>query len=91
MGVCLIRWPGLLDPAVDRVLVALGGATHRALHAPAEPMVQQRPHVRGVVAHAGQPLDHQRDAVQGPQLPCESVGGGARQQDLFDLAELAVR
>jgi hypothetical protein len=46
--------------------------------------------VRGMVAHAGQPLDHQRDAVQGPQLPGEPVGGGAF-QDLFDLAELAVR
>jgi hypothetical protein len=47
--------------------------------------------MRGVVAHAGQPLDHQRDPIQGPQFPCEPVGGGALHQDLFDLAELAVR
>jgi hypothetical protein len=44
-----------------------------------------------MVAYAGQPLDDQRDAVQGPQLSGEPVGGGALHQDLFDLAELAVR
>jgi hypothetical protein len=65
----LRRWallgprPVARDPLVDRRLVALGSPARRALHRPAQPVAQQRPDVGGVVAHAGQPLDHQRDAV----------------------------
>jgi hypothetical protein len=43
-----------------------------------------------MVAHAGQPLDHQRNPVQGPQLAGEPIGGGAFQQGLFKLGELSV-
>src|SRR6266487_6642490 len=60
IGVLLDPRPVLGDPPVDRGLVALGGAalgTLGTLHAPAEPVVQQRPHVRGVVTHPGQALD----------------------------------
>jgi hypothetical protein len=40
---------------------------------------------------AGQPLNDQRDAVQGPQLPDEPIGGGAFQQGLLDGGELLIR
>jgi hypothetical protein len=76
--------PALGDPLVDGVLVTLGGATHRALHAPAQPAPQQRPQVRGMVAHPGQSLDDGGDALQGPQLADEPVGGGTLQQGLLD-------
>ena len=42
------------------------------------------------MAHSGQPLDYQPDALQGPQLPDEPVGGGAFQQGLLDTGELGV-
>src|SRR6266487_3600662 len=62
----LDRRPALLDPAVDGVLVALSGAALGMRYRPAQPMVQQRPDMSGVMAHPGQPLDHQPDAVKGP-------------------------
>jgi hypothetical protein len=65
--------PPLFDPAVDDGLVALGGPADRTLHAPAQPVAQQRPHPGRVVADAGQPLDHQCDPLQGPQLPDEPI------------------
>jgi hypothetical protein len=37
----------------------------------------------------GQALNHRGDAVQGPQLPDEPMGGGAVQQGLLDLANCA--
>jgi hypothetical protein len=43
-----------------------------------------------MVAHAGQPLDHQPDTVKGLQLSGEHVGGGAFQQGLLDGSELDV-
>jgi hypothetical protein len=93
----LRRWafpyfgPTLLDPPVDDVLVTLGRATGRALHAPAQPVAQQRPHMRRMMTDPGQPLNDQRDAVQAPQLPDEPVGGGAFQQGLLDGDELDIR
>jgi hypothetical protein len=47
--------------------------------------------MRGMMANPGQPLDHQRDPVQGPQLPREAVGRGASEQGLLDGSELLVR
>ena len=44
-----------------------------------------------LVADPGEALDHQRDAVQGPQLPDEPIRGGAFQQGLFDGGELGIR
>jgi hypothetical protein len=38
----------------------------------------------------GETLDHRGDPVQRPQLPGEPIGGGAFQQGLFNLMELAV-
>jgi hypothetical protein len=83
--------PVARDPLVDRRLVALGSPACRALHRPAQPVAQQRPDVGGMVAHAGQPLDDQRDAVNGPQLPDEPVGARAVQQALLDGGELRIR
>jgi hypothetical protein len=79
-----------LDPVVDRGLVAFGRATAGALHRPAHAVAQQPPHVRRVVAHPGQPPDQFGDAVQGPQLALEPVGGGARKQGLLDAGKLLV-
>jgi hypothetical protein len=44
-----------------------------------------------MVTHPGQLLDHGGDSIQRPQLTGEPVGGGALEQDVFDLTELAVR
>jgi hypothetical protein len=80
-----------LDPLVDGVLVTLGGATHRPLHRPAQPVAQQRPHVGRVVPDAGQPRDHSGDPLQGPQLPDKPVGRGALEQGLLVGDELGIR
>jgi hypothetical protein len=55
VDVCLDAWPLGGGPVVDGGLVAFGGAAHRALHRPAEPVGQQRPHVRRMVTH---PVSH---------------------------------
>jgi hypothetical protein len=83
--------PALLDPPVDRRLVTFVGATLGPLHAPAQPVPQQRPHMRRMMVDAGQPLNHHHDPLQGPQLPNEPVGRGPFQQGLFDLGELGIR
>jgi hypothetical protein len=54
-------------------------------------MVQDRPQVRGMVAHPGEPLDHGRDAFDGPQLADEPVGDGALAELLVHLGERLVR
>jgi hypothetical protein len=41
--------------------------------------------------HPGQPLNHQPDAVKGPQLPDKPVRAGPFQQGLLDPLELGVR
>jgi hypothetical protein len=82
--------PTLLDPAVDRRLVAFGSPTPGPLDTPAQPMLQQRPHPGGMVGAPGEALDHGRDPVQGPQLPGEPVGGGAGEQGLLDGGELLI-
>jgi hypothetical protein len=41
--------------------------------------------------HPSETLDYYRDAVQGPQLPDEPIGGGAFQQGLLDGGELLIR
>jgi hypothetical protein len=76
---------------VDGGLVPFGRAALGPLHRPAHAVAQQRPHVRGVVAHPGQPPDHLGDAVQRPQLALKPVGGGALQQGLLDVPKLVVR
>jgi hypothetical protein len=75
---------------VDGSLVALGGTASGTLHRSAQPVVQQRPDVRGMVAHPGEALDHDGDAFQGPQLPGEPVGAGALQQGLLDPGQLLI-
>jgi hypothetical protein len=44
-----------------------------------------------MVAHPGEPLDHGRDAFDGPQLADEPVGDRALTQGLLDLDQLGVR
>lgn len=43
----------------------------------------------GMVAHAGEALDHQRDPLQGPQVAVEPLGQGTLAQGPFDPAALA--
>jgi hypothetical protein len=45
----------------------------------------EHPHVRGVVAHAGEAFDHHRDPLQGPQVTVEPVRQGALAQGTLDL------
>src|SRR3954468_23313982 len=59
--------PALLPPGGDLVLVALGGAPGRDLHAPAE-AVQEQIHPRQGVVHAEPLADHRGDARQRPAL-----------------------
>jgi hypothetical protein len=54
-------------------------------------MVQQRPHMRWMMPHAGETLDHHGDAVQRPQLPDEPIGRRPFEQYLLDGGELGVR
>jgi hypothetical protein len=63
----------------------------KAPHGPAQPVAQQRPHVGGMVLDAGQPPDHQRDALQDPQLADKTRCSGTHEQHLLDLGELRVR
>jgi superfamily II DNA or RNA helicase len=72
----VVRIQNLGNPPVDRRLVTLGGATPGALHGPAQPVTQQCPHVRGVVAHAGQPPDHQRDPLRVHSSPTNPLAVG---------------
>jgi hypothetical protein len=71
----------------DAVLVAFERTAGRALRGPAH-AAQQSPHVPGVVALAGQALDHDRDPGQGPQVVVEPVGLGALEQGALDPLEL---
>jgi hypothetical protein len=45
----------LRNPLLDGLLLALDGAAHRALHAPAHALLQDRPQVSHVIAHPGAP------------------------------------
>jgi hypothetical protein len=44
-----------------------------------------------MMLHPSQALDHQRDPLQGPQLPDEPVGRRPFQQGLLDPGELGIR
>jgi hypothetical protein len=44
-----------------------------------------------MVLDAGQPLDDQRDTVQGPQLPDEPIRRRSLEQGLFHGGELGIR
>jgi hypothetical protein len=60
------------------------------LYRPAQPVVQQRPYPGGMMAHPGQPLDDQPDAVKGSTAPHEPVRGCPVQAGLFHLLERSV-
>src|SRR6266545_4151686 len=82
--------PVLGHPAGDRGLVALDGAAGGALQAVVQAVAQQLPHVAGMVADPGQPLDHGPDAGKGPVVAVEAVRAGALAQGLVDSVELLV-
>jgi hypothetical protein len=89
MGVCSIRGQSSLT---QRSIAACRARQHAASGAarssPADGATA--PTRARDDAHPGQRLDHGGDAVQGPQLTNEPVGGGALQQGLFGLGELDV-
>lgn len=74
--------PVLLDPAGDRLLIAFGRPPGRPLHRPAQ-LVQQPPHMTGVVPHPGDPLDHLGHPRQRPQLRRVPVRRGTPKQLLL--------
>src|SRR6266508_26485 len=76
--------PVLLDPAGDRLLVALGGSALGSLQGPAH-RPQDAPGVRGVMAHAGEAFDHDHHALAGPQVAVEPVRERALQQRPLEL------
>jgi hypothetical protein len=83
-------WPVFLDPAVDRRLITLGGPAPGTLERPAEPVAQQRPHVRRMMLNPGEAFDHHRDAVQGPQFPDEPIRRRPVEQRLLDRRQLGI-
>jgi hypothetical protein len=87
--------PGLLPPPGDLILVPLGGAAGRDLHAPADP-VQQHIHPGRRVLHPKPLPDLLGDPGQRPALIRKPAGGQAcvqhrRQLALLSRAELALR
>src|SRR6266542_714004 len=82
--------PVLRNPAADRRLVALQRASGGALQAPAH-LPQHPPDVPGMVAHAGQPLDHLRDPLQRPPVGREAMRTSALAQCLVDHGALFSR
>src|SRR4029450_4218708 len=82
--------PFLGAPASDLGLVTLGRPPGGPLGAPAEP-AQQPPHVPGVVAHPGEPLDDLRDAAKRPQVGVEPERFWPLAQCLVDRLQLRRR
>jgi hypothetical protein len=85
-----ILGPVLGHPAGDGLLVALDRAAGGALQPVVQPVAQQLPHVAAMVADPSEPLDHGRDAGQGPVVGVEAVGAGALAQRLVDGVQLLV-
>src|SRR5215216_3920710 len=82
--------PFLGAPASDLGLVTLGRPPGGPLHAPAQP-AQPPPHVPGVVAHPGEPLDDLRDAAKRPQVGVEPERFWPLAQCLVDRLQLRRR
>src|SRR5713101_742388 len=80
--------PALVDPLLDGFVVALFGPPCWALPTPAQAVSQDVPHVRRVVVHAGDPLDHLSHALQGPHIVGIAVGFGTFGQFGLDLVKL---
>jgi hypothetical protein len=74
-------------PAGDLGLVTLGRPAGGSLGAPAE-SAQQPPHMPGVVAHPGEPLDDLCDAAKGPQVGVEPERFWSLAQRLGDRLQL---
>src|SRR5262245_35962320 len=81
-------WPVGGHPPLDRPLVPFGGAAGGALQAVVQAAAQQLPHVAGVVADPGEPLDHRGDALKGPVVVVEAVRAGTPAQRLVDAVQL---
>src|SRR5205085_10073142 len=78
----------LLDPALDRRLVAFDGSPRWPLPRPAQLIAHDVPHVSRVVGHPSLPLDHLGHTRQRPQVSVVAVGFGTVGQRRFYLGEL---
>src|SRR6266849_10874927 len=81
-------WPALLDPALDRRVVAFYRSACRSLPTPAQPVAQDVPHPCGVVRDPSHALDHFSHAFQGPHIVDVAVGCSALGERCFDLGQL---
>jgi hypothetical protein len=90
----LSPWP-LGHPVLDGFLVALVGLALGPLHPPAQSVTLHPPHRRIGQRRPGQPLDHHREAVQGPYVGGEDVQLmghlGAREQPWATSSAAPVR
>lgn len=80
----------LVQPALDLGRVALPGLGLRPLGASVQPVLEDLADVLGVEADAEVALDEGRDALGGPQGIGPAVGGGACEQEAFQVGELVV-
>jgi hypothetical protein len=80
--------PALHHPLVDGFVVARGRSPRRSLPAPLQILAQEGPHVRRVIAHACESLDHLCHALQGPHVIRIAIGFGAFEQLAFNVSKL---
>lgn len=79
--------PGVLDPAPDRFLVSLAGATGGLLPTPAKAM-EQATHMIAVIANTKALPEQVGDPLRGPDVGGEAVGRGPLRQQAGQLAQL---
>ena len=80
----------LLPPALDLLVVALGGPVLGLLGASVEALFEDLADVLGVVGEAEVAADDRGDALGRPQLGGPAVGAGAVQQQVFEVLQLVV-
>jgi len=81
--------PAVVHPALDGLVVALGGLAGRALPAPAHP-TEHLPDVSRVVLDSGDLLDHLGDPSQGPQIGRIPIRPWSLLESPFHLGQIGV-
>src|SRR5690349_15204846 len=80
--------PALLDPPLDGFVIAFGRLAGWSLPGPVQPVPQDVPHPRRVVAHASHALDDLSRPLQRPQTVRIPVGFSALEQSTLHLRKL---